>query len=92
MPTTAGQRSGGCVGQQPTATEWEVRPGDHLWGIARSTLVSHRGVDVSDREVALYWTTLIRVNRSRLSDPPQFHLIYAGQRFELPPMSDQQVS
>lgn len=69
----------------PPIPEVVTRPGDHLWGIAEATLATHLQRPPSASEVAPYWRRLVEANRSRLVDPSNPDLIYAGQRFELPP-------
>ena len=64
---------------------WTVRPGDHFWYIAETTLASARGRPVSDAEVAAYWLTVIQANRDRLAVPSEPSFIYPGQVFVLPP-------
>lgn len=69
----------------PVDSEWEVRPGDHLWSVAEHVL-ARGGADVtSDGAVAQYWRRLIVANTDRLSDPENFDLIYPGQILTLPP-------
>jgi nucleoid-associated protein YgaU len=67
------------------ATTWTVARGDHLWGIAESTLRERRGPAVSEDDVRRYWTELVERNRDRLADPSNPDLIFAGQVFVLPP-------
>jgi nucleoid-associated protein YgaU len=62
--------------------------GDNLWTIARDHLAEARGrpaADLSDREIAAYWVTVVERNRARLRsrDPD---LIYPGEVVELPPV------
>jgi len=66
-------------------TTWTVARGDHLWSIAARTLGTRLGRDAGDDEVQRYWTALIEANRSRLADPSNPDLIFAGQVFVLPP-------
>jgi nucleoid-associated protein YgaU len=63
--------------------------GDNFWTIARTRLAEVRGrraADLSDREIAVYWVTVVEANRGRLrsGDPD---LIYPGEVVELPPVS-----
>jgi len=63
--------------------------GDNLWTIARTHLAEVRGrraADLSDREIAAYWVTVVEANRGglRSGDPD---LIYPGEVVELPPVS-----
>lgn len=66
------------------ATEWEVRPGDHLWSVAARTLASTWGTAVSDGEVTPYWRAVVDANRDRLVDPANTDLILPGQVLTLP--------
>ena len=68
-----------------SAPTWAVRPGDHLWLIAARTLEAARQRPVSDAEVAPYWETVVRENRSRLPDPANADLLYVGMHIVLPP-------
>lgn len=70
----------------PVTDSWTVRPGDHLWLIAASTLAAARQRPVSDDEVAPYWELVVRVNRPGLPDPANADLLYAGMRIALPPV------
>ena len=63
---------------------WTVRPGDHLWSIAESTLAQSWGRTPTDEETTEYWQRLIARNRSALTDPGNPDLILPGQVFELP--------
>jgi uncharacterized membrane protein YgcG len=86
--------SGGESGGQDSsgaeqATSHRVERGDNLWAIARDRLAEvsgRRSVELSDREVAAYWATVVEANRGRLRsrDPD---LIYPGEVVELPPVS-----
>ncbi len=69
----------------PPVDEAVARRGDHLWGIAEDALARHLQRPPSPGEVARYWRQLVEANRSRLVDPSNPDLIYAGQRFVLPP-------
>jgi hypothetical protein len=66
---------------------WTIRKGDHLWGVAHATLAAARGRAVTDAEVAVYWRRVVEINRTRLKDPQNADLIFAGQKILLPPMS-----
>lgn len=65
----------------PAPTTWIVEPGDHLWAIARRTLVTH-GLPIDDASVTTYWRELITANTSLLGDDPD--LIHPGQVVRLP--------
>lgn len=59
-----------------TAGLWTVRPGDHLWHIAETTLQQSWGRTPSEPEVAAYWADLIEANAEQVTDPD---LIHPGQ-------------
>jgi nucleoid-associated protein YgaU len=62
--------------------------GDNLWAIASARLAEVRGrraAELSDREVAAYWVTVVEANRGLRSGDPD--LIYPGEVVELPPVS-----
>lgn len=63
---------------------WTIRSGDHFWHVAQAVLVEHWKRPVDDREVSAYWRVLVEHNRSRLADPANPDLVYAGQVLELP--------
>ncbi|CAN5171577.1 hypothetical protein BH24ACT1_BH24ACT1_10670 [soil metagenome] len=65
-------------------SEWEVRPGDHLWSVAVQVLQRGGAVTRSDGEVAEYWNRLIVANTDRLADPGNPDLIFPGQVLTLP--------
>jgi uncharacterized membrane protein YgcG len=82
---SGGQDSGGAE----QATSHRVVRGDNLWAIARDRLAEvsgRRAAELSDREIAAYWATVVEANRGRLRsrDPD---LIYPGEVVELPPVS-----
>ncbi len=66
------------------ATDWEVRPGDHLWSVAARALASTWGTAVGDDEVTPYWRAVVDANRDRLVDPANTDLIVPGQVLTLP--------
>jgi hypothetical protein len=66
------------------ARMWTIRPGDHFWHVAEAVLVADWGRPAGDAEIATYWRTLVDHNRSRLVDPGNPDLVYAGQEVELP--------
>jgi nucleoid-associated protein YgaU len=61
-----------------------VAPGDNLWRIAASVLERSSGQPPSPSAVIPYWRSLIEANRSRLRDPADPGLIFAGQVLALP--------
>jgi hypothetical protein len=74
-------------GDDPTvASEWIVRPGDNLWFIAEQTLAGAWGRAPSDRQVGGYWISVIAANQSRLPDPSDPSLLFAGDVVILPPL------
>jgi hypothetical protein len=66
------------------ADEWKVRPGDSLWSIAEFVLADRLGRPPSQRETARYWLRVIDMNRSRLPDPRNPSLLFAGDLISLP--------
>ncbi len=73
------------AGQDPTTDTWEIRPGDHLWHVARATLDRRFGSPPPDDSVAAYLDVLIEANRDRLIVPDNPDLVFAGQAIALPP-------
>ncbi|WP_370327140.1 hypothetical protein [Euzebya sp.] len=63
---------------------WEVKEGDHFWGIAEATLTESWGSVPTATEIAPYWLDLIQSNRDRLRSPGDPDLIYPGQELVLP--------
>lgn len=70
-----------------TAATHTIRPGDHLWGIARDTLAARWGRPPTDAEVSRYHHAVIDENRSVLVVADQPDLVLPGQVFALPPVS-----
>ena len=62
----------------------EVRPGDHLWGLAQQRLALALGRRPSESEVRGYWLALIAANADRLVEPGNPDLILPGQVLRLP--------
>ena len=62
-----------------------VQQGDHLWSIAAERVLEQRS-DATEREIAGYWKELIEANRTRLADPMDPDLVFAGQELILPPL------
>ncbi|MGI8758101.1 MAG: LysM peptidoglycan-binding domain-containing protein [Acidimicrobiales bacterium] len=78
-------QAGPSVGEPaPAPTDWEVRPGDHLWSVAARTMAEAWGNAVSDEEVTPYWLEVVEANRDRLVDPGNTDLIVPGQILVLP--------
>ena len=73
----------------PAGPEREVvvGPGDHLWGIAERELVT-AGVAADDAAVREFWVDVVDANRSRLADPANPSLLFAGQVVVLPPVDE----
>lgn len=67
------------------ATRWTIAPGDHLWGVAETTLERAWARPPTDPETTPYWQAVIELNRGRLADPANPDLVYPGQIFDLPP-------
>ena len=63
--------------------------GESLWTIAADVVGRRASRTVSDAEVAVYWRRLLEVNRERLQRPDDPDLILPGQRFTLPPQSQE---
>ena len=85
-PTILATGAGG--GRAAAPSEWIVRPGDNLWFIAEQTLAAGWDRSPSDRQVAGYWMSVIATNRSRLPDPSDPSLLFAGDIIVLPPLPD----
>ena len=68
----------------PAPVTWVAEPGDSMWSKAESVLADAWRRPPSDREVVGYWQVLVEANRSRLADPRNADLIFAGQSFEVP--------
>jgi LysM domain len=70
---------------RPTGdTDYVVEAGDHFWRIAERTLAASTGQEPGDAEVDAYWRRLVEANASRLSDPANPDLLFAGQVLVLP--------
>ena len=67
---------------------WNIRPGDHLWHVAESTLAGAWSRTPSEAETARYWRTLIEMNHDRLVHPDDPDLVLPGQEIVLPPVLD----
>jgi nucleoid-associated protein YgaU len=64
---------------------WDVRKGDHFWGIAEATLADAWGRQPTDAEIVPFWRELVEANTDRLLPPGDPDLIYPGQQFTVPP-------
>ncbi len=82
-PNQSVQDTSADLSDHPVAA-WTVAAGDHLWHVARSTLVNTWSRPPTDAETLDYLTRLIAENRSTLVDPANPDLILPGQRFTLP--------
>ncbi len=85
-PTTAALAAPTPAAPADPATTWTIRPGDHLWRVARSTLAARSTPSPTDAEVLGYLHDLIDANRSRLVVPTDPDLVFPGQVFVLPPV------
>jgi hypothetical protein len=61
-----------------------VQHGESFWSIAAEHLADVNGRPVSEREVDSYWRQLVEINRSRLANPNDADLLFAGQEIDLP--------
>jgi nucleoid-associated protein YgaU len=66
------------------STTWIVRPGDHFWSIAQSTISAQTTGGPDDEAVGRYWLRLVEANRDRLPVPGNPDLLYPGTVLELP--------
>ncbi len=89
-PGPQGRAEGGAEGDRPASGpptgSWTIRPGDHLWHVARTTLGTARGRPVSDLEVERYWRAVIACNAERFVVPGNPDLVLPGQVMVLPPV------
>ena len=67
-------------------TTWTIRRGEHLWLVADQVLTAAHGRSATTPQVAAYHRELIERNRSRLTDPTNPDLVFAGQVLSLPPI------
>lgn len=63
---------------------WLVQRGDHFWSIARRVLAEAWNRPPAAHEVAPFWRALVADNRSRLADPDNPDLLFAGQVLTVP--------
>jgi nucleoid-associated protein YgaU len=75
--------------ETPASETWTVQSGDNFWAIAERVLAGAWHRQPSAAEIDPYWHTLIDANRSRLADPANPDLVFAGQVFTLPPLTAQ---
>jgi hypothetical protein len=81
-PATSPTRDpGGAVGRT-----WVVRPGEHLWSIARRVVEDATGQPASEAAIAPYWETLVAANRTRMPVPANPDLLFPGDRLVVPPI------
>jgi nucleoid-associated protein YgaU len=69
----------------PPAT-WTVRPGEHLWSIARQLVEQAAGRPAGQAEVAPCWRALLDANRDRLPVPGNPDLLCPGDLLVVPPV------
>jgi hypothetical protein len=62
-----------------------IQPGDNLWDVAARALTEQWHRHPSPAEVTPYWRSLIELNRGALRHESDPSLIFADQRFQLPP-------
>ncbi|MCH8991123.1 MAG: LysM peptidoglycan-binding domain-containing protein, partial [Acidobacteria bacterium] len=74
--------------QDQTLTEITVERGDNFWTIAEEALETAWGRAPTDAETADYWRHVVDTNRHRLLPPHDPDLIYPGQVFRLPSVSE----
>jgi hypothetical protein len=69
--------------QDPRGRLVVVRPGDHMWGLARARLIEEWGRVPSSAEIIPYWVKVVEANRERIrsGDPD---LIFPGETLLLP--------
>ena len=68
----------------PEEATWTVAEGDHFWSIAQRLLATAWSRLPTDREIEPYWRSLVVANRSRLQDPGNADLLFAGQVLTVP--------
>jgi nucleoid-associated protein YgaU len=83
----AGTRAVATPAAAVVDTTWTVEPGDSLWSIAEEHLADAGGAVVDERQVAVYWRSLIEANRAALLVPGDPNLIFPGQLLSLPPVT-----
>lgn len=83
VPAAADPPTAATDAPSPTDT-WTVQRGDHLWSIAKDTLIDFApdGEMPSERQVARYWQRLITENRAAIGADPD--LIHPGTTLVLP--------
>lgn len=78
------------TGVAPSAsppTEVQVARGQSFWTIAEDVLVDRAGTEVTDAEVAAYWSSVVAANADRLVEPGNADLLHVGQQVVLPPLT-----
>ncbi len=83
-PSGAGERA--TSGAREPFGVWVVAPGDSFWSIATERVAEQLGRRPGCREVAPYWSRLIRDNLDRLPVPGDPDLLFPGDRLRLPPL------
>jgi len=68
----------------PDGSTWTVAGGEHFWSIAEHVLAAAWHRPPSDGEIDPYWRSLVDANRSRLRDPKNPDLLFAGQVLAVP--------
>jgi hypothetical protein len=63
---------------------WVVQHGESFWSIAAEHLGDVTGRPMDERDISSYWREVVEVNRSRLANPADADLLFAGQEIELP--------
>lgn len=66
---------------------WTIEPGDHLWGLASTTLRASWNRAPSDREIGDYVQSIIDLNGDAFVVPGQPDLVFPGQVFVRPPVN-----
>jgi nucleoid-associated protein YgaU len=69
------------TGRPQPAGEVVVAPGDSFWSLAEA----HVAPGARPSALTAYWRRFVEANRSRLVDPANPDLLYAGQVLTLPP-------
>ncbi len=87
VASSAGSPTAAGPAAEPDGTRdtWEIRAGDHLWHVARATLLDRTGATPDDDEVRTYLDVLVEANRHQLLVATNPDLVFAGQVMVLPP-------
>ena len=67
-------------------TNWTIRAGDHLWGLAAAALAENWSTPPTDAEVSDYLALVVEQNRATLAVPDDPDLVFPGQVFVRPPV------